>query len=68
MFFFKTFAQENGFVDDLKHWDIAYWSQKQKEHLFRWDSHSKISLVIIFTVSHTILVMLVQRIWCWINL
>lgn len=30
----QNFAQENGFVDDLKHWDIAYWSQKQKEHLF----------------------------------
>lgn len=30
----QNFAQENGFVDDLKHWDIAYWSQKQREHLF----------------------------------
>lgn len=28
---------------------------------------SKISLVILFTVSHTILVMLVLRIWYWIN-
>ena len=28
----------------------------------------KISLVILLTVSHTVLVMLVWRIWYWINL
>ena len=28
----------------------------------------KISLVILFTVSHTVLVILVWRIWYWINL
>ena len=28
----------------------------------------KISLVFLFTVSHTVLVMLVRRIWYWINL
>ncbi|XP_078349101.1 uncharacterized protein LOC144634035 isoform X1 [Oculina patagonica] len=30
----QAFAQENGFVGDLKHWDIPFWSQKQREHLF----------------------------------
>ena len=28
----------------------------------------KISLVFLFTISHTVLVMLVRRIWYWINL
>ena len=27
----------------------------------------KISLVILFTLCHIVLVMLVWRIWCWIN-
>ncbi|KAJ7340323.1 hypothetical protein OS493_003059 [Desmophyllum pertusum] len=30
----QAFAQENGFIGDLKHWDISFWSQKQREHLF----------------------------------
>jgi len=30
----QAFAQENGFIGDLKHWDIPFWSQKQREHLF----------------------------------
>ena len=35
--FFKAFAEENGFVGELKHWDIPFWSQKQREHLFRFE-------------------------------
>ena len=27
----------------------------------------KISLIILLTVCHTVLAMLVLRIWCWIN-
>ncbi|KAM7427756.1 hypothetical protein ABFA07_021165 [Porites harrisoni] len=30
----QAFAEENGFVGELKHWDIPFWSQKQREHLF----------------------------------
>ncbi|XP_067042625.1 uncharacterized protein [Acropora muricata] len=30
----QAFANENGFAEDLKHWDIPFWSQKHKEHLF----------------------------------
>lgn len=34
-FYSQAFANENGFAEDLKHWDIPFWSQKHKEHLFR---------------------------------
>lgn len=34
-FYSKVFANENGFAGDLKHWDIPFWSQKHKEHMFR---------------------------------
>ena len=37
------------------------------EHKFFNSFTSKISLVILLTVCHTILVMLVLRIWYWIN-
>lgn len=35
-FVLKAFAHENGCVGHLRHWDIPFWSQKQKEHLFRY--------------------------------
>lgn len=31
-----TFAKMNGHIGDLKHWDSAYWSEKQKEKLFNF--------------------------------
>lgn len=30
----QAFSHENGFSGDLKHWDIPFWSQKQKKYLF----------------------------------
>ena len=39
--FFKAFAEENGFVGELTHWDIPFWSQKQREHLFRFEFSAK---------------------------
>ena len=44
--FFKAFAEENGFVGELKHWDIPFWSQKQREHLFRFEQET--SYVVLF--------------------
>ena len=48
-FFFKAFAEENGFVGELKHWDIPFWSQKQREHLFRFEQGT--SYVVLFCLS-----------------
>ena len=48
--FFKAFAEENGFVGELKHWDIPFWSQKQREHLFRFEQET--SYVVLFFVCH----------------
>jgi len=42
----KAFAQENGFIGDLKHWDIPFWSQKQREHLFRLEKDLKCFVIV----------------------
>jgi len=32
----QAFANDHGHVGELKHWDSAYWSEKQKEKLFNF--------------------------------
>ena len=49
------------------------WSKTEQTHWAMWNLFinpltPKISLVILLTVCHTVLVMLVWRIWDWINL
>ncbi|KXJ28508.1 organellar oligopeptidase A, chloroplastic/mitochondrial [Exaiptasia diaphana] len=30
----KLFASQNGFSDEIKLWDVSYWAEKQRQHLF----------------------------------
>ena len=48
--FFKAFAEENGFVGELKHWDIPFWSQKQREHLFRFEQGTSCMTYFVLSV------------------
>ena len=31
----QEFARSEGFTDKLQMWDLPYWRQKQRQHLFK---------------------------------
>ena len=63
--FFKAFAEENGFVGELKHWDIPFWSQKQREHLFRFEQGTSLLTLFVTEPSYVCVCLLLVCRGCW---